>query len=77
MAETDTKVFTSPVSKLLPFFRRSRDRWKQKHRQRKAQCKQLSNQVRAVEKSRQRWRQLAEQQEQRIRQLEQELGEQK
>jgi uncharacterized protein Yka (UPF0111/DUF47 family) len=77
MAETDRKEFSSPVGKLLSFFQRSRDRWKRKHHQRKAQCKKLSNQVRAVEKSRGRWKQLAEERKRRIRQLERELGEQK
>jgi hypothetical protein len=76
MSETTaTKAFTSPVSKLLPFFVKSRDGWKEKHHRTKAKCKKLSNQVRAVEKSRLQWRELAEQQQQRVRELERELEE--
>lgn len=76
MSETTAKkAFASPVSKLLPFFLKSRDGWKEKHHQTKAKCKKLSNQVRAVEKSRRHWRELAAEQQQRVRELERELEE--
>ena len=72
---SETKLYKSPIHKLLPFFEKSRDGWKEKHRRVKAQNKLLSNQVRAVEKSRERWRQQAEQEQRRVRALEQELEE--
>jgi hypothetical protein len=76
MSETTAgKVFASPVSKLLPFFVKSRDGWKEKHHRTKAKCKKLTNQVRAVEKSRRHWRTLAAEQQQRVRALERELEE--
>src|SRR5262245_28121083 len=75
MSETCATVYKSPVSKLLPFFERSRNRWKEKHHSLKAKCKKLSNQVRAVEKSRQLWKQLVQEEQQRIRELERELEE--
>jgi len=52
-------MYKSPVSKLLAFFPRSRDRWKAKCQQAKRDHKQLANQVRAVEKSRDHWKQVA------------------
>jgi predicted RNase H-like nuclease (RuvC/YqgF family) len=73
MSETRAKIYRSPVGKLVSFFARSRDGWKQKHHEAKAKCKKLSNQVQAVEKSRLRWRQRAEEQKRRVRKLEQEL----
>jgi hypothetical protein len=73
MSEPCAKVYKSPVSKLLPFFEKSRNGWKEKHHRIKAKCKKLSNQVRAVEKSRLRWRELAEQEQERARALEREL----
>jgi peptidoglycan hydrolase CwlO-like protein len=75
MSETCEKVYKSPISKLLPFFEKSRNGWKQRHHRAKAKCKRLSNQVRAVMKSRQRWRELVQQQQQRLRELERELEE--
>jgi hypothetical protein len=54
-------MFKSPVSKLLAFFRKSRDRWKAKCQQAKRDSKLLANQVRAVEKSRDHWKQATQQ----------------
>lgn len=63
----------SPLRKLVRFFQRSRDRWKDKYVAKKHQCKLLSNQVRAVEKSRAKWRQAAEQTQQQLCELQREL----
>jgi hypothetical protein len=64
--------FSSPVSKLVRFFERSRDRWKAKHRELKKSCKYLANQRRAVEKSRERWRSRVQEAEKRVAELERE-----
>ena len=77
LASTDVDQYRSPWKKLMRFFVRSRDGWKAKCAQAKAQCKLLGNQVRAVEKSREQWRTLAEQRQQRISELEQQVAEQK
>ena len=69
----DAKEFKSPIRKLVRFFQRSRDGWKQKYMQVKRLCKKLSNQVRAVEKSRAHWKEVAHQQCQRTKQLERDL----
>lgn len=69
--------FRSPLAKLVRFFERSRDKWKQKFRDAKVAMKRLSNQVRAVERSRARWRQLARDAQRRLVQLEREVEEQK
>ena len=77
MAVVDEKGWKSPYRKLVRFFKESRDRWKAKYLELKADCKLMGNQVRAVEKSRQRWRQIAEEAQQQVRQLQQDLQEHK
>jgi septal ring factor EnvC (AmiA/AmiB activator) len=68
-------MFKSPVSKLLKFFRASRDGWKAKCQEAKRLNKKLANQTRAVEKSREHWKQLAQAAQQQIRQLRREVDE--
>lgn len=63
----------SPKDKLIRFFLRSRDKWKEKHHQIKHQCVLLMNQTRAVEKSRAKWKERAIAAEQQARELRQEL----
>lgn len=69
--------FSSPTSKLVRFFERSRNRWKSKYMGLKRTNKRLENQTRAVEKSRAGWRERAEEAERRWSRLEQELGDSK
>ncbi len=71
------QAYKSPVMKLVRFFQTSRDQWKEKHHEVKAELKLAHNQVRAVEKSREMWRERAEESAQRVRQLEAELAETK
>lgn len=71
------QAYKSPVTKLLRFFETSRDQWKTKHHELKAELKLAYNQVRAVEKSREMWRERAEESAERVRQLEAELAETK
>jgi chromosome segregation ATPase len=73
----ETKEWKSPMRKLVPFFERSRNRWKEKYRVLKHKCKLLANQIRAVEASRQCWREKAEQAEEELRRLQQELEQHK
>jgi predicted nucleic acid-binding Zn-ribbon protein len=70
-----TAEFKSPKRKLVDFFRRSRDGWKRKYQESKRRNKQLSNQVRAVEKSRAHWKEVAKEERRKARQLEQQLEE--
>jgi hypothetical protein len=63
----------SPLSKLVRFFERSRDRWKAKQQSLKRERKGMLNQVRAVETSREKWTTRAFQAEQRVADLEREL----
>lgn len=65
--------FKSPPSKLIGFFKKSRDSWKKKHHGVKKSCKYWQNQARAVEKSRKVWRERAEASEQRVAELEAEI----
>lgn len=66
----ETQEFKSPPRKLIRFFQRSRDQWKQKHHEVKRACKKLGTQVAAVEKSRRLWRTRAKRLEARVRELE-------
>ena len=70
-------TFTSPIRKLVRFFHRSRDGWKEKCQKGKAVLKRLKNEVYALRKSRDEWKELAKQQEQDLKQLRRELEEQK
>ena len=70
-------TFTSPVRKLVRFFRGSRDGWKEKCRKAKAVLKRLKNEAYALRKSRDEWKELAKQQEQELKQLRREREEQK
>jgi septal ring factor EnvC (AmiA/AmiB activator) len=76
-ASTETKALKSPLRKLVQFFRRSRDRWKQKHQELKLRCKRLATQVAAVEKSREHWRTEVRVLRRRVAELERQLGEPK
>lgn len=67
--------FKSPLSKLMKFFRRSRDGWKDKCRQAKVANKALAMQTRAVERSRERWKQEARAARKQLRRLEREVEE--
>src|SRR5579872_4018256 len=75
MASKDVDQCSSPVKKLVRFFKKSRDGWKAKHREWKEKGKLLSNQTRAVEKSRKKWRERASAAEQRVAELERQLEE--
>ena len=73
MSSVTVDRFSSPKSKLVRFFLKSRDRWKAKHHEVKKTCKLLQNQVRAVEKSRAEWREEAMMLKQRLAEMEDEL----
>jgi chromosome segregation ATPase len=45
------KTYKSPRRKLVRFFEKSRDQWKTKHHQAKAEVKRLTNRVRFLERS--------------------------
>lgn len=45
------KTYKSPRRKLVRFFEKSRDQWKTKHQQAKADVKRLTNRVRFLEQS--------------------------
>jgi predicted nuclease with TOPRIM domain len=50
------KTYTSPIRKLARFFEKSRDQWKLKHHQAKANVKRLNNRVRFLEHSKMQWK---------------------
>lgn len=48
---TRAKTYKSPRRKLVRFFEKSRDQWKTKHHQAKADVKRLTHRVRFLERS--------------------------
>jgi peptidoglycan hydrolase CwlO-like protein len=76
MADVE-KQYKSPVRKLLPFFERSRNGWKQKCKVGKAEIKRLKNKVEKLGRSRQHWKEVANQHASEIERLRRELEAQK
>ncbi|MBI3986842.1 MAG: hypothetical protein HY343_07985 [Lentisphaerae bacterium] len=71
--QDDRKVqYTTPARVQAWFLQRSRDNWKKKYMQQKADAKRLQNRVNDVTKSREKWRDETEELGQRIRELESE-----
>jgi hypothetical protein len=54
--ESTRVVYRSPKHKLVNFFEKSRNNWKQKHSELKAKAKYLANRVSYLEKSKQAWK---------------------
>ena len=48
---SEGKIYKSPRRKLVRFFEKSRDQWKTKHHQAKADVKRLTNRIRFLEQS--------------------------
>lgn len=61
--------YSSPRHKLLRFFIRSRDRWKEKCRQGKVALKRMINRANSLQRSRDHWKQVARQREQELAEL--------
>jgi hypothetical protein len=56
MSIGDSVSYRSPVSKLLPFFQRSRDKWKAKCKTAKRENKSLKTRLAKMKESRDRWK---------------------
>jgi uncharacterized protein YlxW (UPF0749 family) len=72
-----SKSYKSPTHKLLGFFQRSRDAWKEKCRTAKATVKRLKNWAAKLQQSREQWKTRARQYEQELKDLRRELEAQK
>ncbi len=70
-----TEGYCSPVSKLVRFFRRSRDQWKQKCRQAKQYLKRAKHRAQQIAASRDRWKFRARQGQEGLRRAREELEE--
>jgi hypothetical protein len=70
---TEQKTYRSPLSKLVRFFERSRDGWKEKCQAAKRKAKALVNHVVALKKSRNHWKALARRHRNEVKGLRQEL----
>ena len=69
----DEKTYRSPVKKLVRFFSKSRDTWKQRNRESKKRLKSFDTRLRVMRKDRNRWKELAQQQQTELEQLREEL----
>ena len=56
MSMSDLESYRSPVSKLLPFFRESRNKWKTKCKAAKRENKSLKTRLAKMKESRDRWK---------------------
>jgi hypothetical protein len=56
MSSTESLSYRSPVAKLLRFFRRSRNRWKDKCKTAKRENKSLKTRLAKMKESRDRWK---------------------
>jgi len=56
MSTGETLSYRSPISKLLQFFRRSRDQWKEKCKAAKKESKSLKTCLAKMKESRDRWK---------------------
>jgi hypothetical protein len=56
----EDKTYLSPEYKLLEFFEKSRDRWKNKALERKQHIRRLEKRVAALETSRRKWKEKAQ-----------------
>ena len=74
---TETKAYRSPAYKLIQFFNKSRDQWKQKCRKGKVRIKRLENRVEGLKVSRQKWKAKVQAQQARIVQLTEALEQEK
>ena len=63
------KPYKSPARKLVRFFEKSRDQWKSKHHQAKANVKRLSNRICFLEKSKGQLKNRVQEQEKEIERL--------
>jgi hypothetical protein len=73
-ATTEENAYRSPLSKLVQFFHKSRDGWKQKCQAAKARAKRLYNHIVKLKASRNRWKEIARQSRREAEQLRQELA---
>jgi len=71
------KSYKSPKHKLLGFFQRSRDAWKEKYQVAKATIKRLKNWAAKLQQSREQWKARARHYEQELKDLRRELEAQK
>jgi hypothetical protein len=58
-ASMEAKTYRSPIKKLLGFFVRSRDGWKQKCQGAKVRIRRLSSRLQKLKVSRNRWKERA------------------
>ncbi len=53
----ENRIYKSPLHKLVRFFEKSRDGWKEKHGKAKIENKYLQNRIRYLERTELQWKQ--------------------
>jgi hypothetical protein len=74
---TEAKTYRSPAYKLIAFFVKSRDQWKEKCRDGKSRIKRLQNRVEGLKVGRRKWKEKAQAARARVVQLTDALEQQK
>jgi hypothetical protein len=74
---TEAKTYRSPTYKLIAFFVKSRDQWKEKCRDGKTRIKRLQNRVEGLKVGRRKWKEKAQVAQARVVQLTEALEQQK
>jgi hypothetical protein len=69
----DGTTYRSPLKKLVRFFRKSRDTWRERNHESKRRLKSFDTRLRVMRKDRDRWKAFAQQQEAELERLRQEL----
>ena len=68
------KTYKSPRRKLVRFFEKSRDNWKEKYTELKRRVRYLENRIRYLEKSRSNWKEQAQAREENLKIAEEKIG---
>jgi len=74
MSVDETSSYKSPTRKLLPFFQRSRDKWKAKCLEAKRENRSLKYCLAKMTEKRDRWKAKARELEKQLRELEKQLA---
>jgi len=71
------KTYKSPLKKLVKFFEKSRDNWKNKYVEKKKELKRALNQINDLKKRKEMWKDRAIEAENRLKEIEKDLAETK
>jgi len=71
------KTYKSPLKKLVKFFEKSRDNWKNKYVEKKIELKRALNQINDLKKRKEMWKDRAIEAENKLKEMEKDSAETK